>query len=445
MKAHKALERIILIICLIGIGVSVNGGYLMQKDLRYIPMLVSVLLMSVIVAYFPTRKYLPRRFNICAWGNKCLRMFLITSLCSIICQAVMALSIRPDTWKNIAISVAVAFVMEAILFWIGIILVYTTSTQLGIKIRVLGTIFGMVFPINLIMLGKIINTTTREVNFEWKKCLLNEERKEEKICATKYPLLLVHGVFFRDYKLVNYWGRIPDELIRNGATIYYGEHQSALSVKDSGKELAARVKEIVDKTGCRKVNIIAHSKGGLDSRMAVFAHDLEPYVASITTINSPHRGCQFADYLLSVIPDKVTKTTAVTYNAALRKLGDKNPDFIAAVEDLTSNNCAKLDKLMTKPENVYCQSFGSKINKIIDGKFPLNFSYALVKHFDGCNDGLVGEDAFEWGDKYTFLNNKYNVGISHGDIIDLNRENMPGFDVREWYVELVSDLKNKGF
>ena len=35
-------------------------------------------------------------------------------------------------------------------------------------------------------------------------------------------------------------------------------------------------------------------------------------------------------------------------------------------------------------------------------------------------------------------------GISHGDMIDLNRENFEGFDVREFYVELVADLKKRG-
>ena len=34
--------------------------------------------------------------------------------------------------------------------------------------------------------------------------------------------------------------------------------------------------------------------------------------------------------------------------------------------------------------------------------------------------------------------------ISHMDIIDLGREDIPGFDVREFYVQLVADIKNKG-
>ena len=35
-------------------------------------------------------------------------------------------------------------------------------------------------------------------------------------------------------------------------------------------------------------------------------------------------------------------------------------------------------------------------------------------------------------------------GISHGDVIDLMRENIDGFDVREFYVNLVKDLKARG-
>lgn len=36
-------------------------------------------------------------------------------------------------------------------------------------------------------------------------------------------------------------------------------------------------------------------------------------------------------------------------------------------------------------------------------------------------------------------------GISHGDMVDLNRENLVDFDVREFYVQLVSRLRRMGF
>jgi triacylglycerol lipase len=94
---------------------------------------------------------------------------------------------------------------------------------------------------------------------------------------------------------------------------------------------------------------------------------------------------------------------------------------------------------------IFYQSVGSVLNKASGGRFPLNFSYYLVKYFDGRNDGLVSADSFVWGEKHALLTVNGNRGISHGDIIDLNRENIREFDVREFYVNLVQDLKKRGF
>ena len=57
---------------------------------------------------------------------------------------------------------------------------------------------------------------------------------------------------------------------------------------------------------------------------------------------------------------------------------------------------------------------------------------------------MVSEKSFVWGEKYTFLTTEGSRGISHGDMIDLNRENIEGFDVREFYVKLAADLKDRG-
>ena len=35
--------------------------------------------------------------------------------------------------------------------------------------------------------------------------------------------------------------------------------------------------------------------------------------------------------------------------------------------------------------------------------------------------------------------------LQYGDVIDLNRENIDGFDVREFYVQLVSSLRERGY
>lgn len=395
-----------------------------------------------------------KRVRICNFGRIMLKLFCFTTVILSIYLLLGFFGLY-QTWfggpaglkqqtSYWLIRLGIVILPENIIFWTGIITVYLTSEQLGIRWRVLGVVCGWIPVVHLIMLHVIIKTTGQEVKMEKMRAKRNKKRAKQAICRTKYPLLMVHGVFFRDFEHLNYWGRIPEELEKNGARIYYGNHNSASAVRDSAEQLAARVHEIIDKTGCEKVNIIAHSKGGLDSRAMIALTDAAPYVASLTTINTPHRGCQFADYLLNKIPAKQQKAVEKAYNAGAAKLGDVNPDFLAAVHDLTFENCEKLNEEIVDDPNIFYQSVGSKLNKPMSGRFPLNFTYPLVKYFDGANDGLVGEESFPWGENYHFLTVEGKRGISHGDVIDLNRENIPGFDVREFYVQLVADLKNKG-
>lgn len=377
-------------------------------------------------------------------GAVLLTVFANSAAISVIYHIILTILLLPYSVLNLIFSMVFCIIAEVVLFWNGIICVYLTSVQLGIKQRLIGALCGMIPIVNLIVLRSIIKTVFAEVFFEYEKIQLNQKRAYQNMCETKYPLLLVHGVFFRDSDFFNYWGRIPKELEQNGATIYYGNHQSAASIADSAAELTERIKEIVAETGCEKVNIIAHSKGGLDCRYAISFLDAAPFIASLTTVNTPHRGCLFADYLLTKIPEKVKTEVATAYNTALKKFGDKNPDFLSAVNNLTDSYCQKLDSEMNADKNIYCQSIGSVMPNAASGKFPLNFSYHIAKYFDGANDGLVSTNSFEWGEKYTLLTPTGKRGISHGDIIDLNRENIEGFDVREFYVELVNSLKNKG-
>ena len=106
-------------------------------------------------------------------------------------------------------SVLWAVAAEAILFWNGMLRVYVTSVQLGLKHRILGALCGWIPVVNLWYLTKMIRIVSDEVEFEMEKWELDEARAESEVCKTRYPILMVHGVFFRDYRYINYWGRIP--------------------------------------------------------------------------------------------------------------------------------------------------------------------------------------------------------------------------------------------
>lgn len=435
--------KILLLFNALLVSVCANSYYFIKEQKLLIVPAVLLFVLSFVIPLLLTERKNKKKFIVCHYGINCLKVFLVSTVATVVFQ-IVSIFVLSESFGEWLISVLVCTVVEAAVFWAGIICVYISSVQLGIKLRVLGVIFGMWPIVNLVMLSKIISVCSREVKFESEKFSLNLDEKRQNLCSTKYPILLVHGVFFRDSDFFNYWGRIPEQLMLCGARIFYGEHASASSVADSAAELAERIRQIVSETGCEKLNIIAHSKGGLDCRYAMEKFGITPYVASLTTINTPHRGCKFADVLLEKIPESARNKIAEAYNASLRKFGDKNPDFLAAVSDLTASSCERLNAEMPMPKGVYCQSTGSMLARASGGKFPLNLSYHLVKYFDGPNDGLVGEDSFRWGEKYTYLKPNGKRGISHGDMIDLMRENIDEFDVREWYVGLVAELKNKG-
>lgn len=393
-------------------------------------------------------KGVPRRLQIMMGGYE---LFLSSAWLSLVMPFFFIVYIRrtlqagPLPLPAVVGSAVLTLFLLFLLVSNGFFRVLFTSARLRLVMRVLLICLWWCPVVNLILLWRACSLVKSEYRFDTAKQALNDMRKENEVCRTKYPLVLVHGIFFRDWQLVNYWGRIPKELIRNGAVIYYGGQQSSAAVADSAAELKEQLMNILAETGSEKVNIIAHSKGGLDSRYAITHLGLDRYVASLTTINTPHRGCVFAQSLMDLMPGPLVRWVGSRYNAIFRGLGDENPDFIAGVTDLRADKCAVFNQTTPDREGVLYQSVMSTMKKSSSAGFPLNFSYLLVKKYDREeNDGLVSLSSAKWGH---FLGNESlpsKRGISHGDIIDLMREDIPGFDVREFYIRLVRDLKERG-
>lgn len=406
---------------------------------------LSWLFLLVIVTVKVKKKIPQKRMQRLSFGVDLLTLFLLTTVTNIAIFSAAWATDYLDNAKSRIIFALITIISELFVFWNGIIRVYVNSKQAGVPLKILGVFCGFIPIVNLIILFKLIAVSRAEIKYETEFENKQLSRAGKEVCKTKYPVLLVHGVFFRDTKLLNYWGRIPEALKRNGAVIFYGKQQSALSVKESAAELNERIKEVLSETGAEKVNIIAHSKGGLDTRYAIAKYGAGQYVASLTTVNTPHRGCIFVDYLFSVISEGVRMKMASAYNAGAKKVGDTSPDFISAVTDLSHSACEVLNKEIEDSPEVYYQSVGSMSRNSRSGRFPMNVSYPLVKAKDGDNDGLVSVESMKWGENFRLIKVNGNRGVTHADVIDLNRENIPDFNVRDFYVELVSDLKNKGF
>ena len=348
-------------------------------------------------------------------------------------------------WVLALVNAIVAVVLLGLVCLNGVLRLLAASLQTSRTRKILLLALWWLPGVNLLLVRYVYRIAVKESRTEAAKAARDAARLPQQVCRTRYPLLLVHGIFFRDWPLVNYWGRIPAVLAANGATIHYGGQQSAVSVAAAGVELASTIERIIQQTGCGKVNIIAHSKGGLDARWAISQAGAAPYVASLTTISTPHRGCNMARVLLERIPGQATAKVAGAYEALFTKLGDISPDFLAGVTDLTDTECARLNAAMPDAPGVAYYSAGSRMASALASPFPLNLGYSIVYPLEGPNDGLVATTSMPWGTWLGLVEPSGREGLSHGDMVDLLRRDIGDFDVCEFYVGLVSRLREAGY
>ena len=167
---------------------------------------------------------------------------------------------------------------------------------------------------------------------------------------TKYPIVLEHGLagFDRLFGVYEYWFGITDALRDGGATVFVTEVSQLNSTEARGEQLIDQIEQIVAITGKPKVNLIGHSHGGLDVRyVAAVRPDL---VASVSTVGSPHKGAQLADFLRANVQGGSFTESVVAYFAnslgtVLGLLsGHTNPqDAIAALDSLTTAGLAQFN------------------------------------------------------------------------------------------------------
>ena len=267
--------------------------------------------------------------------------------------------------------------------------------------------------------------------------------------ATRYPILMLHGVGFRDLKWPLYWGRIPSALSAMGAALYYGQQDCWARVEENAKTVKARIRQILDETGAEKINIIAHSKGGLEARMAASSLGMGPAIASITTVGTPHRGSQTVDRLLKA-PDSLFNVAAFAVNNWIGLIGDTKPDFFAVCRDFSTDCARRFNEENSDVPGVFYQSYAG-VMKTPLSDIKLSTANLVVRLIEGENDGLVTVESARWGERFTLLTGCGNRGVSHYDEIDFRRAPLSAkargsgiADICEVYRQIVTDLAARG-
>jgi len=265
------------------------------------------------------------------------------------------------------------------------------------------------------------------------------------VSPTKYPVMLVHGVSTRDDKDKGaYWGRIPERIRQEGVRVFFSGQDAWRPHESNAMLLAWSIRSALEASGAAKINLIAMSKGGIESRYAVTHLGMAPFVASLTTIATPHRGSAAADYALEQYA-AFGPAAQITFSIAGVFSGDGNPDVHGAAVALSRAYMAEFNRTCPDSPLVYYQSYAF-VMKRSECNFLLAFQHAIMYAREGTNDGLVSTVSARWGNFRGIIEGDANgSGVSHFHAHDGYRQNVSGFDTPAFYVSIVRDLAARGF
>ena len=162
MKKHFTRRNVIYFILI----TTLLNSYLLVSavPLTLIAVIPLFLLLNILPGIRP-RGTDKLRLRICNHGTLLLILFIWSLIPSILWHAVLAFLTLPNAYMDLVWSAVYCIVASAILFWNGILCVYCTSSQMGLRWRVIGALCGMIPLVNLFVLTRIINVTSDEMTF----------------------------------------------------------------------------------------------------------------------------------------------------------------------------------------------------------------------------------------------------------------------------------------
>ena len=257
---------------------------------------------------------------------------------------------------------------------------------------------------------------------------------------TKYPIILAHGVALREWRIFKSFGRIEKTLREAGYAVYAANTDGFGSIENNAAQLKTQIEEILRSESTDKVNIIAHSKGGLDSLYMIQELGMAGAVASLTTLSTPNKGSRIASGLYR-LPRWIKGFLAFWINLWYRIFGDKHPDALTVCRQLqlTPNDAPER---FAVPDGVYCQSYSATLQRSRDDflmSIPLYFS----RHWGERNtDGLVSVESAKYAE---YRGDCLEESLSHSEIIGLSLKKKKRRKVYAFYLSLCRELAERGF
>lgn len=255
---------------------------------------------------------------------------------------------------------------------------------------------------------------------------------------TRYPIVLVHGMMAKNFLFWHAFRGISDHLRAQGLTVYVTNQDGVGSVATNAGQLKEEILRILETENCEKVNLIAHSKGGVDCRYMITHLDMADCVASLTTLSTPHHGSGLSAQLLKM-PAFMAKTIAFFNNTFFRICGDKKPDILQLGKDLTPEAMAQFNQDTPDMPSVYYQSYSSSLT---EKKALLYLPYKVSRRCEqDVTDGMVSVSSSQWGNYQGDMGNN----LDHFKMVGMYGRKKKLTDVSLHYLYIIKHLQDLGF
>jgi triacylglycerol lipase len=242
--------------------------------------------------------------------------------------------------------------------------------------------------------------TTNEEKKLWKRLRVKEYPQPNYI-HIKYPVLFCHGFG----SLASLVKKSPmDEicmLYRSHGIVSFAPNIVPYNrIKVRAEAWCHLIDELLEQTQADKINIIAHSMGGLDMRYAISELNMSEKVSSLTTISTPHQGSSLAEWALST-PARVKVLLAELLNWVGNSMYPKiQSDVLSATSELTREHVEEIfNRKIINADGVAYYSYSAAAGKGTNdsiGRILVPFNNHIYQE-EGINDGFVSEQSGHWG------------------------------------------------
>jgi triacylglycerol lipase len=251
----------------------------------------------------------------------------------------------------------------------------------------------------------------------------------------KHPIVLVHGLGARSaYGPVQYFFGLPKILEDAGNRYAVARLTPWHTIEWRANQLK---KQIEAHFPGEKVNLVAHSMGGLDSRYLVSQLGFADRVASVTTIGTPNRGSTLADLSTGLLSEGPVANVAWTSANRLLGLIKCSTEGLKQVTTRYSSETLS-GQLVDAPGVGYFSAASAIPASFMKASLPgFWIPNQLLRRFEGDNDGFVSVHSAMWGNHIcTYQGDHYG---QIGQLLGRSR----GLDYLAFYGEILRRLNRE--